>query len=238
MTRKSSAHRWRTGARSCLIRIAFRGDRAGRFPRSTMAKGAIPDGPRSLVPMHRLRLHVHAATVPGVGSAFPGALRAGTQSNSRTRVYLLPKEGMYGNARSNERAVPPSRSLSEISPDSRPDGPQTLLPRRSCVDQRGDSAIIDPEGKFVAGPLHEKEGILYAEIDPRTLAGPRWMLDVAGRYARPDVFQLSVLREEKAMIGERPGKPARAATGHARTLPPARREKLPRGKPSARPKKK
>ncbi|HYQ95808.1 MAG TPA: nitrilase-related carbon-nitrogen hydrolase, partial [Candidatus Eisenbacteria bacterium] len=56
----------------------------------------------------------------------------------------------------------------------------------------GDSAIIGPDGDFVAGPLHEKEGVLYAEIDPRTLAGARWMLDVAGHYARPDVFQLSV----------------------------------------------
>ena len=105
----------------------------------------------------------------------------------------------------------------------------------------GGSAIIDPEGKFVAGPLHEKEGILYAEIDPRTLAGPRWMLDVAGHYARPDVFQLSVLREEKAVIGERAGKAASAATGPSRTQPPARRGKpgaLPRGKPSARPKRK
>jgi nitrilase len=66
----------------------------------------------------------------------------------------------------------------------------------------GDSAIVSPEGKFIAGPLHEAEGILYAEIDPRALEGPRWMLDVAGHYARPDIFQLNVLREAKAMIRE------------------------------------
>jgi len=69
----------------------------------------------------------------------------------------------------------------------------------------GDSAIVSPEGKFIAGPLHEAEGILYAEIDPRSIAGPRWMLDVAGHYARPDVFQLSVLRQAKAVIAERDG---------------------------------
>ncbi len=67
----------------------------------------------------------------------------------------------------------------------------------------GDSAIVDPEGKFIAGPLHEAEGIVYADIDPRMLAGTRWMLDVAGHYARPDVFQLLVTRQAKAMIGER-----------------------------------
>jgi hypothetical protein len=33
------------------------------------------------------------------------------------------------------------------------------------------------------------------------------MLDVAGHYARPDVFQLSVLREAKAVIGERTAAP-------------------------------
>ncbi len=65
----------------------------------------------------------------------------------------------------------------------------------------GDSAIVDPEGRFVGGPLHEKEGIVYAEIDPRALAGPRWMLDVAGHYARPDVFRLEVVREAKPVIG-------------------------------------
>ncbi|HYQ89956.1 MAG TPA: carbon-nitrogen hydrolase family protein [Candidatus Binatia bacterium] len=87
----------------------------------------------------------------------------------------------------------------------------------------GDSAIVDPEGKFVAGPLHEAEGILYADIDPRALAGPRWMLDVAGHYARPDVFQLSVLREAKAVIGERRVAPRQA--GKARRAKTASRPK-------------
>jgi len=67
----------------------------------------------------------------------------------------------------------------------------------------GDSAIVSPDGKIIAGPLHEAEGILYAEIDAKALAGPRWMLDVAGHYARPDVFQLNVIREPKALMRER-----------------------------------
>jgi nitrilase len=70
----------------------------------------------------------------------------------------------------------------------------------------GDSAIVNPEGEMIAGPLHEQEGILYAEIDPQRLMGPKWMLDVAGHYARPDVFQLNVLRAPRPMIQpERPG---------------------------------
>ncbi len=64
----------------------------------------------------------------------------------------------------------------------------------------GDSAIVNPDGQFIAGPLREQEGILYGEIDPSQLRGPKWMLDVAGHYARPDVFQLSVIRAPRPLI--------------------------------------
>lgn len=64
----------------------------------------------------------------------------------------------------------------------------------------GDSAIVNPNGEFIAGPLREKEDILYAELDPKLMSGPKWMLDVAGHYGRPDVFQLTVNREPRPMI--------------------------------------
>jgi nitrilase len=64
----------------------------------------------------------------------------------------------------------------------------------------GDSAIVDPDGEFIAGPLHQEEGILYGEVNPARLRGPKWMLDVAGHYARPDVFELVVHRAVRPMI--------------------------------------
>jgi nitrilase len=64
----------------------------------------------------------------------------------------------------------------------------------------GDSAIVNPEGEFIAGPVRKQEEILYAEIDPRMMQGPKWMLDVAGHYARPDVFQLTVHTDVRQMI--------------------------------------
>jgi nitrilase len=67
----------------------------------------------------------------------------------------------------------------------------------------GDSAIVNPEGEIIAGPLHEKEDILYAEVEPRQLRGPKWMLDVAGHYARPDIFELIVHTEERPMLSMR-----------------------------------
>lgn len=69
----------------------------------------------------------------------------------------------------------------------------------------GDSAIVDPEGRFIAGPLRNQEEILYAEVDPRMVQGPKWMLDVAGHYARPDVFQLTVNTDRHEMIRREPG---------------------------------
>lgn len=64
----------------------------------------------------------------------------------------------------------------------------------------GDSAIVNPQGEFVAGPLYSAEGILYAEIDPAQMLGSRWMLDVAGHYARPDIFRLSINTTAHSMI--------------------------------------
>jgi nitrilase len=56
----------------------------------------------------------------------------------------------------------------------------------------GRSAIVNPHGDLIAGPLEKDEGILYAQIDPREARGSRFSLDVAGHYARPDVFELVV----------------------------------------------
>jgi nitrilase len=64
----------------------------------------------------------------------------------------------------------------------------------------GLSLIVDPDGKIVAGPLESVEGILYADIAGHQLIGPRWQLDVAGHYARPDVFELRVHRAARPFV--------------------------------------
>jgi nitrilase len=57
---------------------------------------------------------------------------------------------------------------------------------------RGGSAILDPSGAYLAGPLYDEEGILYAELDPARLWEERQRFDPAGHYHRPDVLQLTV----------------------------------------------
>jgi nitrilase len=56
----------------------------------------------------------------------------------------------------------------------------------------GNSMIADPEGNILAGPLSKEEGILFADADPAIILNTRWNLDVAGHYARPDAFQLTI----------------------------------------------
>ena len=64
----------------------------------------------------------------------------------------------------------------------------------------GLSLIADPDGKIVAGPAESVEAILYADVHPAQMVGPRWQLDGGGHYARPDVFELRVHRQPKPII--------------------------------------
>lgn len=63
--------------------------------------------------------------------------------------------------------------------------PQTAL-------MRGGAAIIDPLGQVLAGPVFGEEALLTAELDMDELARAKFDFDVAGNYARPDVFTLTV----------------------------------------------
>ena len=63
---------------------------------------------------------------------------------------------------------------------------------------RGGSVIISPFGEVLAGPLFDREGMLFAELDLSEVVRAKFDFDVVGHYARPDVFQL-VVNEKPAM---------------------------------------
>ncbi len=67
----------------------------------------------------------------------------------------------------------------------------SLLEGRDILG-RGGSAILGPDGGYLAGPLYDEEGILYAELDPDLLLQARQRFDPAGHYHRPDIFKLTV----------------------------------------------
>jgi nitrilase len=68
------------------------------------------------------------------------------------------------------------------------------------VISRGGSCILDPFGKFLAGPNFDEETILVGEIDRSQLAKAKFDFDAVGHYARPDIFQLVVDDEPKEAV--------------------------------------
>lgn len=83
------------------------------------------------------------------------------------------------------------------SPVRRDDVPDTFafkaehLPDVEWINP-GGSCIVDPDGKFLVEPVTEREEILYADLDMGGLRGSRFQLDVAGHYARPDIFDVTL----------------------------------------------
>jgi nitrilase len=63
---------------------------------------------------------------------------------------------------------------------------------------RGGSAILAPDGSYLAGPLYDEEAILYAELDPSHLLAERQRFDPVGHYHRPDVLRLGVSPSARA----------------------------------------
>jgi nitrilase len=57
---------------------------------------------------------------------------------------------------------------------------------------RGGSAVLAPDGSYLAGPLYDDEGILFAELESARLYAERQRFDPAGHYHRPDVLRLEV----------------------------------------------
>jgi nitrilase len=64
----------------------------------------------------------------------------------------------------------------------------------------GNSAIVNPRGELVAGPVAHEESILFAEIDLNQVHARRRKFDSVGHYNRPDVFRLSIDASERRAV--------------------------------------
>ena len=56
----------------------------------------------------------------------------------------------------------------------------------------GGTAIYGPLGEVIGEPLWNEAGVVYADLDMRSIHRSRFDFDVTGHYARPDVFRLIV----------------------------------------------
>lgn len=91
--------------------------------------------------------------------------------------------------------------------------PQGDDPRTVLI--RGGSVIVGPLGDVLAGPVHGEEAVIAADIDLDDTIRGKYDLDVAGHYARPDIFTLLVDETARAPVAflAQPGEDGEEASG-------------------------
>lgn len=74
----------------------------------------------------------------------------------------------------------------DMIPDSFP------LKNQTVWDYPGGSGIINPRGEYIAGPVYNKEEIVYGEIDLGQIIRAKAIIDSAGHFSRPDIFKFEI----------------------------------------------
>ncbi len=76
-----------------------------------------------------------------------------------------------------------------IPPEKRP---VDFYPNTDFYQSYGGSAIINPFGEIVAGPVRDEETVVYGEIDLKVNEMARGIINITGLYSRWDILSLLV----------------------------------------------
>ena len=82
-------------------------------------------------------------------------------------------------------------------------GPEPVDDERVLL--KGGSTIAGPDGRILATAALEDD-LLFADLDLDLIAGEQQIMDVAGHYNRPDLFQLTVNGSPLPQVSFLPGK--------------------------------
>jgi len=129
------------------------------------------------LPLARAKLHLQEEILHV--AVWPGSVR-GAEDITRFialegRSWVISVSGLF-------------RS-SDVSHLDKEDFPiKDMMESWSNYWQNGGTMVADPQGKVVAGPLVDEEGIIYADIDPIVAIQERHNFDISGHYSRFDIF--------------------------------------------------
>ncbi len=123
--------------------------------------------------MHDQAEDIHIAVWPEVSEAH----QLGSRHYAFEGRCFVLASGLIARVEDLPPELPP---LPELADD-----PQRLL-------KRGGSAVIGPNGNYLAGPLFDEERLLIADLDLKAIDRESMTLDVSGHYARPELFSLHV----------------------------------------------
>lgn len=147
---------------------------------------------RAYAKISALNCWEHQMMLPGYALAAQGtqihcALWPGWEKTPRADEYCWARQHLLSRAFASQAAayVVCAAGLRRAS-----DIPERLKPL-GVWEHTGQSVIIDPRGEIIAGPI-EGEGILYAEGSLDVVRAAKAACDIAGHYARPDIFRLEV----------------------------------------------
>jgi predicted amidohydrolase len=123
--------------------------------------------------MHDAGEEIHVASWPGVSDMHQVASR---HYAFEGRCFVIAVGGIL-RVRDLPPELPPAPEKSQD-----PDG---LL-------YRGGSAVIAPDGRYLAGPVWDEEALVAADCDLGEIVRESLTLDVSagGHYSRPDLFDL------------------------------------------------